>query len=95
MKPIKDKMLAVLVHEEYTSPSGIIIGARKTHVKHKAKVLLVGPEVKETKVGDVIEYDFHHVDKGWYIDHDGKKCVFLQENRHAIINVSRQPGDSC
>jgi chaperonin GroES len=54
LQPLADRVVAKPVEAESTSPAGILLPDQAKEKTQVAKVLAVGKEVKEVKVGDKI-----------------------------------------
>lgn len=57
LKPLKERVFAEFVEEAEKSAGGIIIPDAAKEKPQRAKVLAVGGEVKEVKVGDTILFE--------------------------------------
>jgi len=78
MKLLSDRILVEPIEkEENKTESGIILG-NKPKNKNDFKVLLVGPKVQHTKIGDTVR-KMEYV-SGIPIEYKGKMCLLLKED---------------
>jgi len=75
MKLIGNRVLAEKIISENKSTSGIILGPTADLNAHRARVIIVGPDEVNTKVGDIVKYDHNSAIEQ---EVDGKDCVFLR-----------------
>ncbi|AGO49689.1 co-chaperonin GroES [Cellulophaga phage phi13:2] len=75
MKPIKKQIFAEIVDNE-TTQSGIIIVGESSVKRNIAKVIAIGSQVENVKVGDTIDYNKFEATE---YTHEGKKCIFVKE----------------
>ena len=52
IKPLRDNLIVVKENKDLTTAAGIIL--QRSDEADKARVIAIGPEVKETKVGDLL-----------------------------------------
>ena len=77
LKPTKDRILIAEKKSESVTASGIIIeGARGMGDSKTGKVLAIGPDVKDVKVGDEVYLEWN---KASLVDFDGVQRVMIQE----------------
>lgn len=88
MKLIGNKILAELIEDDNTTKSGIILQGDQNLNSRQAKVIIVGPNVKHFKVGDVLQYQKYAKD---FMDLNDKKCVFLKEDEDVLFKVGSDP----
>ena len=78
MKLLQDRLLVEpFEKEENKTDSGIILG-NKPKNKNDFKVILVGPQVQHTKIGDTVR-KMEYV-SGTPIEYNGKMCLLLKED---------------
>ena len=75
LKPLKDRIVAVVEEPLEKTKSGILLGEAKEKPAYAA-VESVGPEVKEVKKGDKIVYKEYSTTE---IKIDDKKYIILKE----------------
>ena len=56
LKPLSDKIVLEQIEAEEKSAAGIILPTDSQERPKQAKVLAIGPDVKEIKTGDVVLY---------------------------------------
>jgi len=81
MKLIGNRILAEVIPAEEKTESGIIIPEKINLKKNRAEIVLVGPEVKHYKVGQIIIYNPQNA---IFDVVRGTDCVFLKENADII-----------
>jgi co-chaperonin GroES (HSP10) len=85
MTPISDRILVEpIAKEDNKTDSGIIL-SNKPKNENQYKVILIGPKVKYTKVGDVVQ-KMRYV-PGVPIEYNGKICLLLREGSELDFNV--------
>lgn len=82
--PLGTKILAAEKKKERTTASGIFIGD-STSIKESspAKILAVGPDVKNLRVGDEVYIDWPKTKL--VIIEGAQRVIFDQEDVHAVI----------
>ena len=75
LKPLKDRVVAVVEKPLEKTKSGILLGEAKEKPAY-AVVESVGPEVKEVKKGDKVVYKEYSTTE---IKVDGKEYIILKE----------------
>ena len=77
MKLLSDRLLVkAIAKEENKTETGIILGNKPKNA-NDFKVLLVGPNVEHTKIGDTVR-KMQYV-SGIPIEYNGKMCLLLRE----------------
>ena len=83
VNPIKSKVLVAEIKMETKSEFGIILESAKSVANSNAgKVLAVGPDVKEVKVGDTVYLEWA---KGDIVKVDGDQRVIIDEEFIAAV----------
>lgn len=81
--PLKSKVLIAEVKVETKSEGGIILEkANSVANSNQGKVLAVGPDVKEVKVGDLVYLEWA---KGDIVKVDGNQRVVIDEQYIAAV----------
>ena len=81
--PIGKWMMAKPIVEEVSTDT-IIETIYEKNKKHRAKIVMCGPQVQYTSEGDVVCYT-HNIIKGLEFDYKGEKLVFLHEDKHCLF----------
>ena len=78
IKPLADRVVAEPVEAEAKTASGLYLPGNAQEKPKVAKVIAVGPAVKDIKVGDSILYeDYSNTD----VKIDGKKYIIVKEEK--------------
>lgn len=78
IKPLADRVVAEPVEAEAKTASGLYLPGNAQEKPKMAKVVAVGPAVKDIKVGDSILYeDYSNTD----VKIDGKKYIIVKEEK--------------
>lgn len=80
IKPIRNKIVVEEIDVETQHASGLILTSKVTGEIKRAKVLAIGNEVQEVKVGDVIIVDWQLASKTQY----ESKIVFVLKEENVI-----------
>lgn len=78
IKPMADRIVAEPVAAEAKTASGLYLPGGAQEKPKVAKVLAVGPQVKEVKVGDSILYEEYSQTE---VKLDGKSYVIVKEEK--------------
>lgn len=78
IKPLADKIVAEQVEAEIKTASGIYLPDKAQERPKLAKVVAIGPKVKQVKVGDQIIYEEF---SGTNIKLGGKEYVIVKEEK--------------
>lgn len=85
IKPLADYVVAEQELAETKTASGIYLPTGAQEKPKLAKVLAVGKDVKEVKVGDKIVYGGYSVTE---VKHDGKDYILIkEENIYATVGA--------
>ena len=76
-RPLKDRILAEKLPNEAKTPAGIIL-PKDIHKDNRAKVVAIGPEVTDIKIGDVVQY---YRQTGVPYFQDNKNYLFLKTSK--------------
>lgn len=82
IKPIRKKIVFVRQQAEFKTDSGLILDMAVTDEYQTGKVVAVGPEVTEIKIGDIILPQWNMVREASY---DGQNYSIVEED--AVIGV--------
>ena len=84
IKPLADYVVVQQEEAETKTASGIYLPTQAQEKPKVAKVLAVGKEVKEVKVGDRVVYGGY---SNTEVKHDGKDYILIkEENIYATVN---------
>lgn len=76
IQPLADRIVLEQLEQEEQTKSGIILPDGAQEKPKKAKVLAIGPDVKEVKVGDMVFYKSYGPDD---IKEDNKDYMVAKE----------------
>lgn len=79
MKPLHNKVIVERIPGETVTSSGIVL--QNSHEVDRAKIIAIGPDVKEVSVGEVVLLDWNKVIKsGEYFIITEDNIVFVYED---------------
>ncbi|TAK89069.1 co-chaperone GroES [Patescibacteria group bacterium] len=79
IKPLSNRIVAEQLKAPEKTASGIFIPPSSQQEPVVAKVIAVGPEVKNVKVDDSIIYDDHHSSSKRSVNFDESELILLKE----------------
>lgn len=82
LAPIKKNVILELIEKEKTTASGIVLTKADPNEANRGKVIAIGPEVEDVKVGDEVLPNWN---QGRKLKYDDKEIWVVSEDHIVLV----------